>query len=302
MRRLTRDKRVAIAKALCEGCSVRSTSRLVGVSVDAILKFLLDLGRVCMYHEDEKLRSLYCARIEADEIWGFTHCKDRAVPHAKLRDDVMGSVWTWYAVDVKSKAILSWMMGDRDAGHAHAFMADLASRLAVRPELTTDALGLYANAVFDAFARLGVDYCTVHKDYGRFPEDGHHYSPPQCTGIKKASVFGSPRVERCGTSIIERANLTLRMTQRRWTRLTNAHSKSFAHMQAAFALHACYYNWCRKHGTIGTTPAVSLGIAEQPWTVADIVGLLEADERKAIGTEANRRGPYKPRRGPENCG
>lgn len=242
MNRLTQEKRVAIVKALCEGCSVNSTVRMVGVSKTAILRFLLDVGRVCMAWEDAKLRGLYCARIEADEIWGFNDCKDRQVPHAKAHVDAMGSVWTWYAIDHKSKAILSWIMGDRDAGHAHAFMWDLASRLIGRPELTTDALGVYANAVYDAFAQLGVDYAQVHKIY-RVSMDGERaYSPAQCIACEKKSVLGSPRVERCGTSGIERANLTLRMSQRRWTRLTNAHSKSFGHMQAAFALHACHYN------------------------------------------------------------
>jgi hypothetical protein len=159
-------------------------------------------------------------------------------------------------------------------------MCDLAGRLASRPELTTDALGLYASAVFDAFERLGVDYAQVHKEYGTMPEEARRYSPAQCIGCTKKPVFGSPRMERVGTSYIERANLTLRMSQRRWTRLTNAHSKSFTHMQAAFALHACYYNWARKHATLGTTPAKAQGLTDRDWTLADIVGLLESEEAR----------------------
>jgi hypothetical protein len=158
-------------------------------------------------------------------------------------------------------------------------MHDLASRLIGRPQLTTDALGLYAPAVFDAFAGE-VDYGTIHKEFGRFPEDGHHYSPPQCIGCSKKSVFGSPRMERAGTSYIERANLTLRMTQRRWTRLTNGHSKSYAHMLAAFALHVTWFNFARRHATLGTTPAVAQKLADREWTMGDIVGLLEAAENR----------------------
>lgn len=280
MNRLGRQNRIAVLSALVEGCSINSTVRMTGVSKSTILKLLLDIGRVCMEHHDATVRGLYCQRIEADEIWGFAHCKDRAVARSRAKVDVKGSVWTWYAVDADTKMILSWMMGDRDSAHAHAFMQDLAGRLIGRPQLTTDALGLYANAVFDAFARLGVDYATIHKEYGQFPEEGHRYSPPECVSCTKRPVFGSPRMERAGTSIIERSNLTLRMSQRRWTRLTNAHSKSFDHMLAAFALHVTWFNFARKHATLGTTPAVAQGLADRAWTMADIVALLEADESR----------------------
>jgi IS1 family transposase len=280
MNRLTKERRVSVIGALCEGCSINSIVLMTGVSKPTILKLLLDLGRACLNHEDEALRGLFCERIEADEIWGFNHCKERWVKYAKAKVDGAGSVWTWYAVDAKSKLLISWVMGDRDAGHAAAFMDDLAGRLASRPMLTTDALGVYADAVFDAFSRLGVDYAQVHKSYERLPDDERTYSPPRCTACEKRSVFGSPNTALAGTSYIERANLTLRMSQRRWTRLTNAHSKSFKHMEAAFALHSCYYNWARKHATIGTTPAVAAGVADRPWTTADIVGLLEAQEAR----------------------
>lgn len=297
MQRLSPEKRTQVISALCEGCSINSTVRMTGVAKTTILRLLLDLGRVCMEWEDSRLRGLFCARIEADEIWGFNHCKARMVPHAKARVDAMGSVWTWFAMDAESKLIISWIMGDRDAGHASALMHDLASRLVARPELTTDSLGAYSDAVFDAFSRLGVDYAQIHKSYGRLSDEGHHYSPPQCTGCEKRSVFGSPRLERVGTSYIERANLTVRMGQRRWTRLTNAHSKKIDNMQAAFALFSCHYNWARKHASLGgRTPAMAQGLTDRAWTVADIVGLLDAAERKVIGTNANKRGPYKPRR------
>lgn len=275
MNRLSKDKRVAVVSALVEGCSINSTVRMTGVAKTTILRLLLDLGNACGNFEDSRLRGLYCRRIEADEIWGFIHCKDRVAPKAKAKVDGMGSCWTWYAINADTKLLISWIMGDRDAGHAAGFMNDLASRLIAKPHLSTDALGVYADAVFDAFARLGVDYLQVHKSYGRLQDEGHRYSPPQCTACKKRAVFGSPRHELGGTSYIERANLTLRMSQRRWTRLTNAHSKSFNHMLAAFALHSCHYNWARKHATLGKTPAMAQGLTDRQWTIADLVALLD---------------------------
>lgn len=296
MNRLTQTQRVAVVKALVEGCSINSTVRMTGVAKTSILRLLLDLGRVCMNHEDATLRNLVVRRIEADEIWAFNYCKAKTLPRATAAPESAGDAWTWYCVDANSKAILSWMMGDRDSGHAHAFMHDLASRLAVRPELTTDGLGVYADAVFDAFSELGVDYAQVHKEYKNI-ETAPGRSEAVCTGCSKRVVFGSPNIDRAGTSRIERANLTLRMSQRRWTRKTNAHSKKFANMQAAFALHSCFYNWARPHASLdGQTPAMKLGIADRAWTVADIVGLLESDEKKAIENGELKRGPYRSRK------
>jgi IS1 family transposase len=295
MRRLTREQRASVIRSLCEGLSVNSTVRLTGVAKTSILRLLVDMGRVCMHHEDAKLRGLYCAEIEADEIWGFNYCKAKTLGRAKAAPDAAGDTWTWYAVDRASKAILSWIMGDRDESHAHAFMHDLKSRLSVRPDLTTDGLGIYSDAVFDAFAGK-VDYAQVHKNYNTIElAPGRHESV--CTGCDKKAVFGSPRLERSGTSRVERANLTLRMSQRRWTRKTNGHSKSFENMQAAFALHACFYNWVRPHATLnGKTPAVALGLTDHVWTVAELVGLLEADEKRAIEAGEHKRGPYHPRK------
>lgn len=294
MQRLSRESRIQVVKALVEGCSINSIVRMTGVAKTSILRLLVDMGRVCLAHEDKTLRGLFVREVEADEIWGFNHCKAKTLPSAKAAPDAAGDVWTWYAVDRRSKAILSWMMGDRDDGHAHAFMNDLASRLVGRTDLTTDGLGVYRDAVYSAF-RGQVDYSQVHKTYQNV-EVGPGRSEAVCTGCDKRSVFGSPKIERAGTSRVERANLTLRMSQRRWTRKTNAHSKKFDNMQAAFALHSAFYNWARPHASLnGKTPAMVLGVADRAWTVEDLVGLLEADEAAAIGTESNKRGPYKNR-------
>lgn len=293
MYRLTIQQRVSVIQMLCEGVSVNATKRMTGIAKTTILRLLSDMGRICANFEDARLRGLYCTELEADECWSFTYCKNKTLPRAKSPVQGAGDTWTWYVVDRKSKAIVAWIMGDRDSTHAHALMDDLASRLIARPELSTDALGHYAGAVFDAFSRLGVDYATIHKVYKNVvTAPGREEAV--CTGCIKSSVFGSPRLERIGTSRIERANLTLRMSQRRWTRKTNAHSKTFENAQSAFAIHSAVYNWTRPHASLdGKTPAMVLGIADHVWTLEELVGLLDTEEREVIGTEKNKRGKYK---------
>jgi len=242
--------------------------------------------------EDANLRDLTCARIEADEVWGFCHSKQKNVRRENLDKPGHGNVWTWVAIDPESKLIVSWLMGDRDAGHAHAFMHDLAGRLVDRPQLTTDSLGVYADAVRDAFGN-NVNYGQIHKIYGK-DQDEIRYSPATCIGCERKAIIGNVDPKHISTSIIERSNLTLRMSQRRWTRLTNAHSKKFENMEAAFSLHTCVYNWTRKHATLkGETPAMAAGLADRVWTIADIVGLLEATEKAEIEAGSMKRGPYK---------
>lgn len=294
MNRLAHAQRVSVVKALCEGVSVRGTVRLTGVSKQSILTLLLKLGAACLRHEDAALRGLRCDRIEADEVWSFIGCKQRNAPTTKLKGAV-GDNWTWYAIDADTKLIVSWIMGSRDEGHAFAFMHDLASRLAMKPQLTTDGLGAYAAAVQDAFWSLGVDYAQVSKIYGK-SEDERRYSPPQCIGCEKRAILGDPDKRRASTSYIERANLSLRTSQRRWTRLSLGHSKSFTHAEAAFALHACHFNWVRRHATIKTTPAVAAGLADREWTVDGLVALLEAEEAAEIASGKLKRGKYRPRR------
>jgi len=296
MKKLTTAQRVRVISALCEGCSINSTVRMTGVSKPTILKLLIDLGRACVNHEDAALRGLTCDRIQADEVWGYCRSKDKNTRPEDREKLGHGSVWTWVAIDADTKLIASWLMGDRDSGHAHAFMQDLAGRLASRPQLTTDALGVYAEAVRDAFGRMGVNYGQLHKVYATVGPDEGRYSPATCIACERKAIIGNCDPDHISTSIVERSNLTLRMSQRRWTRLTNAASKKFANMEAAFALHACVYNWARKHASLGgQTPAMAAGLADHAWTIAEVVELLEASERAAIASGSLKRGPYKKR-------
>lgn len=295
MRCLSRDQRTRVLAALVEGCSVRATVRMTGVSKKSIMRLLLEIGRECVAHEDVALRSLKCEHVEVDELWGFCGAKDANIADERQDEPGIGSVWTWYALDADTKLIVTWIMGDRDQTHADALMDDLAMRLRNRPQISTDGLGVYASAIVSAFG-WDVDYARIVKDYGRDVRDEARYSPPKCVGCKKTVVCGDPDPAHVSTSFIERANLTVRMSQRRWTRLTNAHSKSICHMEAAFALHAFHYNFCRKHATLkGRTPAMAAGVADHVWTLDELVGLLEATERRAIADGALKRGSYRPR-------
>ena len=273
---------------------------MAGVSENTISKFILDLGTVCFDHEDQALRGLLCERIQADEIWAFCYAKDRNLPPSMKDEPGVGSIWTWTAVCADTKLLISWLMGKRDKDHADGFRRDLSSRIAVRPQLTTDALGLYAKAVSDAFGARGIDYAVVHKEYAGEVSDEGRYSPPRCIAVTKKRVYGKPFKVDATTSHVERQNLTIRMSQRRWTRLTNGYSKSFSHMECAFAIHAFWYNWIRRHSSLkGKTPAMANDLASHPWTFEEMIGLLEAKERAAVAAGKLKRGSYRPRK-PKN--
>lgn len=293
MKRLDTATRVRIVAALIEGCSVRSVSRMTGVSKNTILKLLGDLGPVCEEFHDRHVRGLQCERIEADEIWSFCYAKDKNLPDHMRDEPGVGSVWTWTALDRDSKLMVSWHVGGRDPHCAFLFMRDLRSRLANRIQLTTDGLGLYVKAVDRAFG-WDIDFAQLIKIYGSpSREEQARYSACKCVGTEIQRVTGQPIKEDISTSYVERQNLTMRMGMRRFTRLTNAFSKKFANLRWSVALHFMHYNFCRVHSSLRVTPAMEAGVADHVWDLEELVGLLEAKERAVIGTEANKRGPYR---------
>ena len=171
-------------------------------------------------------------------------------------------------------------------------MVDVASRLRSRVQLTTDGLHAYLNAVDGAFNGK-VDYAQLVKIYGTDPQAPRgRYSPPVCTGISSTVRSGDPDPEHISTSYIERQNLTMRMSMRRFTRLTNGFSKKVENLAAAVSLHFMHYNFCRVHKTLGTTPAVAGEMVDHVWTLDEVIGLLEHAERAV----PQKRGPYKPRK------
>lgn len=272
--RLRTAQRVAVVKALVEGNSIRSTVRLTGVAKNTVTKLLVELGAACAAYMDANLRNLPCKRVQCDEIWSFIGAKAKNVtPELREKNPAAGDVWTWTAIDADTKLVLSCLVGGRDAGYAHEFMQDVASRLKYRVQLTTDGHKAYLSAVEDAFGSQ-VDYAMLVKIYGTSPEGERRYSPVECLGCVPTPVVGNPDPAHISTSYVERQNLTMRMQMRRFTRLTNAFSKKIEMHVAAVALHFMHYNFVQIHGSLRVTPAMAAGVTDRAWSVEDVVQLL----------------------------
>jgi IS1 family transposase len=280
MNRLSTTKRAQIVAALIEGNSVRGTCRLTGVSKDAVLKLIPELGVACRQHHNAAVRGVRTRRVQCDEVWSFCYAKEKNVPVAKEGTGA-GSVWTWTAIDADSKLIISYLCGDRDASWACQFMEDLASRVTTRIQITTDGHRAYAEAVEGAFG-MDVDYAMLIKLYGSSGDSPDtRYSPAACIGTRTGILSGNPDRQHISTSFVERQNLNLRMGVRRFTRLTNAFSKKFENHCHMVAIYHAYYNFCRVHQTLRVTPAMEAGLTDHIWSVTELVSLLEMDSLAA---------------------
>ncbi len=277
MNQLSKERRVAVVAALVEGASINSTVRMTGVSKPTILKLLRDLGAACTAYHDEHVRGLKPRRVQADEIWSFNYCKAKNVPKAKNPPPGAGDCWLWTALDSDSKLMLAYRVGLRTQQDANEFMLDLAGRVLSRVQLTSDGLTAYLDAVENAFG-FEVDFAQLVKVYG--PETAgrgaeRKYSPGKVNGSRKIKQIGLPATESISTSHVERSNLTIRMGMRRYTRLTNAHSKKLENHAHAVAVFFQFYNYCRVHSTVKTSPAVASGLTDHVWTLNELVGLLD---------------------------
>jgi IS1 family transposase len=280
MNKLSTAKRVQIVKALVEGNSLRSTSRMVGASINTVTKLLVDLGVACERFHDEHVRNVPAKRVQCDEIWCFCYARKENLPQELRGVFGYGDLWTWVGQDADSKMVLSWHVGRRDAQTAYPFMHDLAARLSSRVQLTTDGLHAYLEATDAAFG-TEIDYARLIKVYGSDPNAEKRYAPPVCIETKVQMVSGNPAIEHISTSYIERQNLQMRMSMRRFTRLTNGHSKKVENHEHALAIHYVHYNFARVQRALGGTPAMLAGLATRPWSVEEIIGLLDAAEKKA---------------------
>jgi IS1 family transposase len=276
MNKLDIAKRAAIVRCLVEGCSIRSTVRMTGASKNTIAKLLIELGDACSKYMDENLINLQSKRVQVDEIWSFIYAKQKNVPVEVGHNQIAGDVWTWVAIDADSKLVVSWMVGGRGAGYARRFLEDLSGRLATRIQLTTDGHQAYLLTVPESF-QYDVDWAMLIKIYkgGIGKEAQRRYSPAECLGAKKEPMIGMPDPKHISTSYVERQNLTMRMSMRRFTRLTNAFSKKIENHVASLALHYMHYNFVRIHQTLRVTPAMAAGVTERLWDVEDIVALLD---------------------------
>lgn len=281
MNKLPTEKRAAIVRALSEGNSIRATARLTATSKDTVMKLLVEVGEFCSIYQDYRLRDLKTTRVEADEIWAFVGAKAR-----NATKEGQGDIWTFTAIDADSKLMISWLVGERNGEAATIFMQDVAGRLANRVQLTTDGHNMYIEAVRKAFAFARVDYAMLAKTYAN-PEGmkgQRRYSPAVCTGAVKERRVGRPDMDLVSTSFVERANLTMRMQMRRFTRLTNAFSKKAENHAHSVALHFFVYNFCRKHATltkaangVHTSPAMAAGLTGHVWTVEDMLAMMASE-------------------------
>jgi IS1 family transposase len=274
MNKLDTAKRAQIVSGIVEGCSIRSISRMTGCSKNTIVKLLVELGAACAEYMDKALVNLPCKRVQVDEIWSFCYAKAKNVtPEIKAKNPAAGDVWTWVAIDADTKLIPSWIVGPRDGTTARIFVNDLAGRLANRIQLTSDGLNVYLAAVAKAF-HGHVDYAMLVKLYNDTAEGQKRYSPAECIGCERHVIDGAPDPKHISTSYIERQNLTMRMSMRRFTRLTNAFSKKIENHVATLAIFYMHYNFVRIHQTLRVTPAMAAGVADRLWEIQDLVQLL----------------------------
>lgn len=267
------EKQVAILRCLFNSNSIRGTAELVDVSPVTVLKLIRDAGHAAYTYQDQTLRNLSCARVQVDEIWSFVYAKAKNVGRARHAPPEAGDVWTWVALDADSKLVITWLVGDRSTNSAVKFLRDLRPRLSQRIQLTTDGYSGYLEAVDAIFGRDNVDYATLVKEHEKQQQTGEH----------SQRICGQPDPSHISTSYVERQNLTLRTSLRRYTRRTNAFSKKIEYHIQSVSLHYLYYNFCRKHQGLGKqTPAMVAGVADHRWELEEVCALVHRDrsERK----------------------
>jgi len=272
MNRLDNAKRAQVVGCLAEGNSIRATVRMTGVAKNTVSKLLVELGEACSSFHDEHVRNVSAKRIQCDEIWSFCYnvTKEQKAKGA-------GSVWTWTAIDADTKLIVSYVCGGRDASFALEFMKDLALRVTTRIQITTDGHRAYAEAVEGALG-IDVDYAMLIKVYGQPSTPETRYSPGEVIDTETVRVMGTPDPRHISTSFVERQNLTIRMSMRRFTRLTNGFSKKIENHEAMLAFYFAHYNFCRVHQTLRVTPAMEAGLTNHVWTIQELIALLDRAE------------------------
>jgi IS1 family transposase len=270
---LPKETQALVIGSLVEGASIRSVERMTGVHRDTIMRLGARVGNACGKMMEATMRDLSCSRIEIDELWGYVGKHQRFTTQVE-RSNGFGDCWTYIAVDPDTKVVPCFAVGKREPEITARFMADLASRMKNRIQLSSDAHLSYIKAVDAAFGSE-VDYGQIVKTFSSPSpeEEKRKYSPSEVVSVRRIWMTGEPRMDDICTSHVESQNLTLRMHVRRLTRLTNAFSKKLENFRAAIALHFTYYNFVKKHSSVKTTPAIAAGVASRLWTVSDLVEL-----------------------------
>jgi len=274
MNRLTTEKRAQILDAMVEGNSIRAIVRMTGASKNTIIKLLEDAGEAFSEYQDRVFHDLQCKRLQLDEIWAFCYAKARNVPFAKDAPEGAGDIWTWVALDADTKLVPSWRIGDRSGATAIEFVCDLSRRLAQRVQVTSDGHRAYLDAVERGFG-ADVDYAQLIKLYGEVPHPAGRYSPAQIQGTKMFCCTGKPDPAHISTSYVERQNLTMRMSMRRFTRLSNGFSKKAINHSYSVAIHFMHYNFVRIHQSLRITPAMAAGVTTKLWSLIDMARIIE---------------------------
>jgi len=280
--KLSAERKAQVIKVLCEGNSIRSTSRITNTAINTVVKILKEVGLACLKYQDNELKDLSCKRIECDEIWSFCYAKQKNVPKDKQGRFGYGDVWTFVAIDADTKLVLSWHVGEREPADAYYFLNTVKERVLNRIQLTTDGHRMYYEAVENTFGD-DIDYAMLIKYYHDSGDESGRYSPPRCNKTKTKLIKGSPDMSKVSTSYVERQNLTMRMNMRRFTRLTNAFSKKVENHIYALALYFMHYNFVRPHKTLAypypRTPAMAAGLTDNIWTIEEIVKLTEISSK-----------------------
>lgn len=276
--RLSNEKAIMCLKCLVEGNSVRSTERLTGVHRDTILRLLETIGSKCERIHYDIAQRVVCYNLELDEIWGFVQMKEKTRKIKQIGDEQVGTCYTFTGIDRETKFMLAWHLGRRTEEETYVFMEKLFRVIKDTTndvQVSTDAFNGYEHSISEV---LGVDYGQVIKEYGPFQprSEDSRYSPSVCIGIDKKAVSGRPDLDTVSTSIVERANLTMRMSMRRLTRLTNGFSKKFQNLEYALNLNFVYYNYMRIHASLGHTPAMAANLTSTVWEWEDLLGIASA--------------------------
>lgn len=269
MNRKSTEQRVKIVHLLVEGASMRAISRIVDCSINTVTKLLIEVGQACAEYQDKHLINLDCQRIEVDEIWSFVYARRQNV--TPWMEKPAGDIWTWTAICPDTKLIPCWYIGTRDSQSANEFIYDLSMRFKNRIQITSDGFKPYKEAVENAFGS-DVDFAMLVKQYGE--AKGKKYGPYQ--GAIKEKQTGTPNMDKTTTAHVERQNLNIRMSIRRFGRKTNAFSKKLENHGHAVALHFMFYNFCRIHKTLKVTPAMAANVTDRLWDIEDIVNLVKS--------------------------
>ncbi|MBN2320015.1 MAG: IS1 family transposase [Acidobacteria bacterium] len=269
--RLPIEKAITVINLLVEGCSIRSVERITGVEKRTILSLLALVGDRCEQLMLEKIHNLEVENVQCDELWGYVGMKEKTKTHKEIDSRRVGDAYCFVGMERKKKLILAWHLGRRSSADTFDFTEKLRNATKGNFQVNTDGFKPYIEAMEWSFG-ADIDFAQIIKHYEHDPEGEKRYSPSRCTGCSKQKVAGKPDLKKASTSHIERQNLTIRMSMRRMTRLTNAFSKKWLNLKAAYALHFAYYNFCRIHKTLRVTPAMEAGITNHVWTIQEIIG------------------------------